>query len=210
MRLLLRLLPLGLLIAAANPEGGTTATASASLEQRVLDELNRFRTAPATLAEDLRVFRTWHDGDLLRIPGLKYAIATQEGVPAVDEALAFARAQNALPPLRYSPVLAQAAADHAAYLSEGRTGHFGPDGTDASDRVTRRGGGPYVAEIISFGYDDAPGVARQFVVDDGVPDRGHREIMFSGRYRYAGVACGPHPRYRSLCVVNLAASPDGR
>lgn len=195
-------------LAGASPAaeaGGKAAT----LEQRVLEELNRIRTAPDRYVHDLQRVRDWHDGNLLRMPG-RHAILTREGPAAVEEALTFTARQNALPPFAYSEVLSQAAADHAAYLAEGRMGHDWPDGTGPSERVERRGGGPYVAEIISFGYDDAADVVRQFIVDDGVPDRGHRLIMFRPNYRYAGIACGPHRRYRATCVVTLAATPDGR
>jgi hypothetical protein len=51
---------------------------------------------------------------------------------------------------------------------------------------------------------------RQLIVDDGVADRGHRSIVFSGELRYAGAACGPHPVYRTMCVIDLGVMPDGR
>ena len=77
-------------------------------------------------------------------------------------------------------------------------------------RVARRGGGPLVAEIITYGPPTAAEVVRQFVVDDAVPGRGHRRIVYARELGYAGVRCGPHARYKIMCVVNLAASPDGR
>jgi uncharacterized protein YkwD len=205
MRSWLRQLPMGLLIAAAPPAPGT-----APLEQRVLEELNRIRGAPDVLAEELRAFRSWYRGELIHIPGRLSPVITKEGAPAVDEAIAYVAARVPLPPLRFSPLLTRAAADHAAYLAQGPVGHYGADGSNPADRVARRGGGRNVGEIISFGYDDAAGVVRQFVVDDGVPDRGHRDIVFSARYLFAGTACAPHPRYRILCVVVLAPTADGR
>lgn len=181
-----------------------------ALQQRVLDELNRVRAAPQAYVPELRTFRSWHQGALLRIPGRPFPLRTREGAAAVAEAAAFAEHQQAVPPLTYSPLLAQAAADHAAYLADGYVGHDWEDGTGPSDRVKRRGGGAAVAEIISFGFDDAAAVVRQFIVDDGVPSRGHRFILFHPSYHYAGVACGPHRRYGATCVVTLAATPDGR
>lgn len=210
MRSSLRLLPIALVIAAAPPGERAARPGTAPLEQRVLEELSRVRRSPAALAQELRLFRTWHHGELLHIPGRSSPVITKEGVPAVDEAVAYVEGQAPLPALSFSPLLARAAADHAADLARGGVGHYGADGSNPADRVARRGGGRNVGEIISFGYSDAAGVVRQLVVDDGVPDRGHRNIVFSARYLFAGVACGPHPRYRILCVVVLAPTRDGR
>ncbi|GAC1448091.1 MAG: hypothetical protein PVSMB11_09560 [Desulfuromonadaceae bacterium] len=42
------------------------------------------------------------------------------------------------------------------------------------------------------------------IKDDGVPDRGHRINTFSTAFNTAGVACNPHPRFGSMCVVDFA------
>ena len=46
-------------------------------------------------------------------------------------------------------------------------------------------------------------------IDDGVRDRGHRHIMFSPEYHYAGAACGPHKTFGEMCVIEFAATPNG-
>jgi len=48
------------------------------------------------------------------------------------------------------------------------------------------------------------------IVDDGVADRGHRTLVYSPELRYAGVSCGPHPIYRTVCVIDLGITADGR
>lgn len=192
-------------------EGDVPAIALVPLQQqRVLDELNRARGAPQAYVRDLQTFRSWHRGDRFLEPGRNVAVITEEGVAAVDEAIDHAAHQRPVPPLAYSPLLSRAAADHVAYLADGHLGHEWDDGTGPGERAERRGGGPYVGEIIAFGSDDPAGVVRQFIVDDGVPDRGHREAVFSTEYRYAGIACGPHRTYRRACVVALSETPDGR
>jgi hypothetical protein len=48
------------------------------------------------------------------------------------------------------------------------------------------------------------------IVDDGVRRRGHRVLLFSGMFDFAGVSCGGHEVYGSMCVVDLSATRDGR
>ena len=77
------------------------------------------------------------------------------------------------------------------------------------DRVKARGGDIYVGETIAYGPRDAATVVRQFVVDDGVPRRGHRALLFSAAFRFAGADCAPHPVYGSVCVVDYSGTSDG-
>ena len=202
--------------AAANPAANPAAAPAASarpvpIEDGVLAELNRLRADPAAYAESLRSFRTLFRGDLVVTPGPGPDIETEEGVAPVDEAIEALADHAARAPLHPGGTLAAAAGDHAAEQgAHGTVGHEGLDGAAPGDRVRRVGGGEYVGEVIAYGSDSAADVVRQFVVDDGVPDRGHRHLILSPDVRFAGVSCGPHPVYRSMCVVKLSRTPDGR
>jgi hypothetical protein len=43
------------------------------------------------------------------------------------------------------------------------------------------------------------------IVDQGVPNRGHRRIIFCPDFTVAGAARGPHARYGAMCVIDFAA-----
>lgn len=190
----------------ATPVMGT----SIGLEGQVFAALNDMRAEPAAHVEDLKIYRQHLRGKLVTMPGSKILYRTAEGAVPVDEAASFLADVGGRARLSRDPVLAAAAADHVAQQSmSGKTGHYGPDGTGPSARVVRRGGGRMVTEVIAYGAFDAADVVRQLVVDDGVPDRGHRNAVFEDRLRYAGVACGPHPKFRTMCVIDMAAAPAG-
>jgi uncharacterized protein YkwD len=188
----------------------TGAGAPPSLEDDILAEINYVRAHPHEYAEQLREYRAYFDGQLLFLPGDANGVVTREGTDAVDEAIDFLERQLPLPPLAPGGLLALTARDHAAEQGEiGATGHVSPDGASPGERVRRRGGGKFVGETISYGFGDAGAVVRGFVVDDGVPGRGHRAAVFSQGYRYAGVGCGGHARYRVICVVDYAGTENG-
>lgn len=186
------------------------AAAETPFEQRVLAALNHARSNPAALVQDLRQYRGYFRGKLVRYPGQGADLETDEGLAAVDEAIAFLARQAQLTPVSDAPLLHASADDLVAdQARDGGVGHAASDGTLPGDRALRHGGGRYVAEVIAYGSIDPADVVRQLIVDDGVPDRGHREILYSPELRFAGVACGPHPEYRLVCVIDLGITPDG-
>jgi len=185
-------------------------SAATTFEQQVLVALNAARANPIAYAKSLQQYRTYFRANILRYPGQEAEVETQEGVKVVDETIAFLANRASLQPIQASPLLGSAAMDLVLDQSAtGNTGHEGGDGGSPSDRARRHGGGSYVAEVIAYGPIDASDVVRQLIVDDGVADRGHRSILYSPDLRFAGVACGPHPEYRVMCVIDLAATADG-
>lgn len=179
----------------------------------VLHALNGLRTDPHAYAVSLAAFEALFDGPaalVYHMPGDETGHVTREGVAAVAEARRILASQPPLAPLALSRLLSEAAHDHVEEQEDsGALGHIGARGDTPGDRVKRRGGDIYVAEAIGYGSRDGEDVVRQLVVDDGVPRRGHRTLLLSGTYRYVGIACGRHPTYRTMCVLDFAQTPDG-
>lgn len=203
-RLLRRLLVVAaILIAGAPAHAGSLANA-------VLEEINFARTQPQEYARELRRYRTAFNGRIVTDErgGQRMSF---EGVRAVDEAIAYLERQQPLGPLRRGSVLAMAAADHV--IEQGRRGahgHISADGATPGRRVAVRGGGRFVSETIAYGESDPVGVVRSLIVDDGVPNRAHRAVIFMSHLRYAGVGCGAHVQYDVMCVVDYAPTVDGQ
>jgi len=211
---LLVVLPLGqplLRGSDAHAEPGVDASGRSyeQLEEAVLAEMNLLRRDPRAYAAKLLALRPSYRGNrILRGPD-EPAIATVEGVSALDEAVrALRRAPRRLPRLGLSVGLTQAARGHARDLGlNGGLGHQGSDGSSPDQRVSRHGvWDGIVAENISFGPNDAEEIVIGLLVDDDVPDRGHREVLLTRELFFAGVACGPHPTYRVVCVMDYATS----
>ena len=202
-----RLLAAGILLTL----GATVAVAAPSrFEEGVFTELNRFRSDPAAYAEYLRDYRPRFEGKLLvSDDDSEIDIMTREGVAAVDEAIRDLRREKPLAELEWSEPLARAAADHVAVQSRsGAVGHY-TKGSGPGERMKARGGGPYVNEVITYGHHTPEGVIDQLLIDDGVPDRGHRFSLLRPTHRFAGIACGPHPVHRTMCVILMSQTRDG-
>jgi uncharacterized protein YkwD len=174
----------------------------------VVEELNFARTHPAQYARTLRDYRRSFHGGLADEANDGFGVSTFEGPAAVDEAIDFLERQPPREPLTASPILARAAARHAADQGpRGLMGHTGTDGSTLGQRIQRYGiWGGVAAENISYGADDPAAVIRQLIIDDGVRSRSHRADIFSVSLRVVGVGCGPHREYGTMCVLDFAGS----
>ncbi len=181
------------------------------LAREVAEETNQLRRDPASYAPYLEAWLPKFDGLVMERPGRAF-LRTEEGVPAVEEAIAALRAAPSAGPLQWSTGLARAAGDHVRDQGPiGGTEHRGTDGSDPARRMERYGqwrGG--VAENIAYGENAARDVVLQLLVDDGVPNRGHRDALLDPGWGVSGVACGRHRDYGQMCVMDYAMGYEDR
>ena len=153
----------------------------------VLAEMNLARTSPQHYAQLLAE----------RMGGTR----SPESNRALAEAVSFLQKARPLPPLDFSNGLMRSAQQHV--VSQGAGGGIGHG--SFSRRVSSYGqwsGG--AGENISYGHADARGIVAQLIIDQGVPGRGHRKNIFSRTFGVAGIACGSHARFGSMCVIDFA------
>jgi uncharacterized protein YkwD len=164
-----------------------TAWAGPDLAPGMLAEINFIRTHPRDYAEGLR---------------------RGEMTPATAEAIAYLEHRAPAPPLSPEPGLGASAARHAT--DQGRHDsfeHTGSDGSSAGERMRRQGvWAGLLAEEMSAGDMSAADLVKQMIIDEDVPDRGHRNDLLDPFLRRAGVGCARHPTYGNICVVDLASA----
>ena len=174
-------------------------------DRQVVAEVNRARANPGEYARILLDTRPLYEGKRIRL-GPRQFLITQEGVAALDEAVAYLRQAPALPPLEFSTGLSLASGELVADQGvSGKTGHAGSDGGQVWDRANRHGRWLLcVGENIAYGARTPQDVVAKLLVDDGVPGRGHRANIFSDQFKVLGVAHGKHPGFGVMCVMAFA------
>jgi Bacterial pre-peptidase C-terminal domain len=168
-----------------NPANSQTAsnTAIANLEPEILSEINRVRTSPQDYAQWLEQQRQYYDGIWVRLPGEK-PVRTNRGRDALEEAIAFLKQQQPLPPLEKSSQTAAAAISELENFAH-------------SNNI----------QYFSYGKKTASGIVMDLVVDELFPDRRRRQSLLSPEAEDTGVACKPDPRYAKVCAIAYSDSP---
>src|SRR5512141_1885596 len=177
-----------------------------SAEQDLINEINQARGNPQLYAGYLEKLKPQFKGKHYTPVGASAAFDTQEGWSAVEDAIKFLRAAEPVGALTISQGLSLCAMSHVKDQSgSGATGHRGGDRTLVEDRVKPYGswsGG--IGENLAYGTQSARERVLTWLIDDGFASRGHRNRIMSAGYNVAGLSCGPHPEYGTMCVLTLA------
>ena len=186
-------------------EAGSGTIDFRELEAEVLKETNLARTAPRLYASHLKEIRKYFYGKELRQPG-ELPVLTKEGISALTEAICFMEKVTPVPKLRLSGGMSRGAGDHVGVQQiTGSVEHGSARGSRPYERIGLYGNWEkIVGENIAYGYAHARDAIISFIIDDGVPRRGHRQNILNPSFHVVGVACGPHPVYRTMCVIIFA------
>ena len=119
---------------------------------------------------------------------------TNEGKKCWVETLNFLKNQKPLHEYKLNEGLNWAANDHVSDLaSNGLFGHTSSNGDDMTNRIEFRCGkfygtwGENVGSAFNVeGVNFAQQTVLGLIIDDGVPNRGHRKAVFSADYKYIG------------------------
>lgn len=191
--------------------GPCPPTPKPGLPAQIRTRINMIRGEPVKYVAALEAFKGNFKGNVAFTPSRPNGLITREGVAAVDDAIGYVGMQPVRMPLEQSATLtsvAQALVDEQGPL--GTTGHFFADGTGLGDRAKRLGGDIFISESISYGPGAVDEAIIRLIIDDGVPGRGHRKMLFSPEYNFIGIACGPHAKLGQMCVLDYSATPDGK
>ena len=90
---------------------------------------------------------------------------------------------------------------------KGLVQHESSDGTSVKERLKRFGKIiTCYGENLSFHCETAMEVVCQLIIDDGVPNRGHRENIFNPDFRVCGIYSGKHKDFDTMTTIDFAAA----
>ena len=173
-----------------------------TVEKDVVLEMNKARSNPALYAELYVEPRTKRfDGNLY-----DNYVMTNEGVKVVNELIEYMKKAKPLPPLQAQKGLSLAAQNHSSTQGEtDQTGHTGVDGSTPFTRIEKYGTYKTAGENIDYGATSGREIVVQLLIDDGVPNRGHRKNIMAKDFDSTGVGfTKKHQTYGSVCVITYA------
>jgi uncharacterized protein YkwD len=176
------------------------------IEKDVILEMNKVRRNPKKYAElYIKPTLKYYSGKNYSVPG-QITIVTQEGTTAVNGCVSALSSSKSVGLLTAEKGIWLAAKDHAVDQSKtGKTGHNGSDGSNPFQRMERYGGGyTTVGENCAYGPNSGRDIVVQFLIDDGVPSRGHRKNIMNGAFTQTGLSIQTHPQFRYCCVIDYA------
>lgn len=175
------------------------------LEQNVVLELNKVRSNPKRFAEEyLQELTTAFNGNLYTYPG-QDPVKSQEGIKPLMECIQVLWNTAPLPVLSPAEGLAKASKMLVKDQQFGGIGHITRNGSTPQKRIEKYGEWNICSsEDITYGSFEARQIVIALLIDDGVPNRGHRKNILNPCSRFVGVAKGTHPGYETMCVIDYA------
>jgi len=193
---------------ASAPQKPAVATSVSYLtkqEQDLLTEINFARANPVAYIPFLEQYKKYYDGKLVRFPGGSMLV-TNEGVAALEDAIAFLRTLKPLPPLEIRKGMVSGAKVHLDDMrASQRSGHTGSDGSKPEDRLSRFGSWQdSVGENIVYETRSARNDVIGLIIDDGVATRGHRKNLFKTTFKVIGISYGGPVNKKTIAVITFA------
>jgi uncharacterized protein YkwD len=181
------------------------------LKKDVAKEHSKIRKNPKSYIPLLEKVIKYFKGKVIYKPGETAGLITNEGKSAYEECIQFLKVQKPVGELIYDEELSRAAQDHADDIGPaGICDHYGADGSSMDERVER-----YVewdkciSENIDFGANTAEDIIISLIVDDGIPERGHRKNIFQPEIKYIGVGIAEHSEYRICTILDYIGGING-
>jgi hypothetical protein len=178
----------------------------------ILDTHNRLRADPVAFIPFIEKYiRYIKEDNVLYIPN-QQSVQLREGVKGFLDAIDFLNKQRPLHTLTFDESLSDAAQEYANMLGEKGLVH-NENGLSVSERVEKFCEWETIcAESIDYGSQTAEDVIISLLVDDGVNNKAHRELLFNKNIKYIGIGISKHKSYGTVTVIDYVGGirPKGK
>ncbi|CDW74373.1 UNKNOWN [Stylonychia lemnae] len=171
----------------------------------ILNYTNQARTDPKSFIPYLQQILATQDTPPPNLRG-RFPYNLVEGTAIINETIDFLNNTQPLNILVWDQRLNQSC--EVLVNDTGKLGllqHETSNGTTMSERIRQ-----YVmdantiGENLAFGYTTPFSVVLALIIDDGIPNRGHRANIFKPQFRFMGGYTGPHSRFRTMSCQDFS------
>jgi hypothetical protein len=171
-----------------------------SFYQGLVNEINALRRNPSAFADKLLSYKSYFKDTVVKFPGQKVGMQTQEGFAAYEEAANYLKTLQPIGDMGASKGLSRIAKDYLVELTK-----VGPEGAETIDMeaIIKKYGNYYGIwnNAMDFGSETPELVVISFVVSDGDESRANRDLLLNPELKRVGIASGPHQEFGTITVV---------
>ncbi len=171
-----------------------------SFYPKLVNEINSLRRNPPAYGEKLLSFKSCFNGLVVKFPGQRVGMQTNEGFAAFEESAKYLKTMSPICDMVASKGLTNIAKEYLAKMSE-----CSPDdvGNIEIDSIIKKYGsftGTF-NNAMDFGSDTPELVVVNLIVSDGDPSRSNRDLLLNPELKRIGIASGTHNEYGNLTIL---------
>ena len=173
----------------------------------LLNEINLLRSNPKGYAEKVLKYKSYFDGNILRIPGTKGGIQTEEGPAAFAEAANFLLSAEPIEEMTPSKGLTGIANDLLSNIQNCEPDEL--DSIDMNQIIEKYGSfGGNFSRSMQFGGENAEQVIMNLIVNDGDKSRSQRDSLLDDDLKVVGIATGKHKYFGNCSIIVSSTTFD--
>lgn len=166
----------------------------------LINEINSLRTNPAAYADKLLGYKKYFKGLVLKLPGAKAGIQTEEGFPAYEEAAKFLKSKKPVERMIPSKGLGRIANEYLGKIKD-----LDPEKTGEIDidLIIKKYGsftGTF-SNVSDFGNNSPEFCLIGLLVSDGDETRSNRDFILDEKLKKVGIARDKHALYEYLTII---------
>lgn len=166
----------------------------------LIKEINSVRTNPAAYADKLLAYKQYFKGQVLKLPGAKAGIKTEEGFPPYEEAAKFLKSMKPVDKMSPSKGLGRIANEYLEKIKDLDPEQIGEIDIDLIIKKYGSFSGSF-SNISDFGNNTPEFCLVGLLVSDGDESRSNRDFILDEKLKKVGIAREKHAVYEYLTII---------
>ena len=166
----------------------------------LIKEINSVRTNPTAYADKLLEYKKYFQGQVLKLPGAKTGIKTEEGFPPYEEAAKFLKSMKPVEQMSPSKGLGRIANEYLESIKDLDPEQIGDIDIDLIIKKYGSFSGSF-SNISDFGNNTPEFCLIGLLVCDGDESRSNRDFILDVKLKKVGIAREKHEIYGYLTII---------